>query len=72
MTFTSALTHFDNATLASGIRRGLPRNFRLHSLTWRGPPPRFHESVWGVWQKVSYLNALRSLESHLKLRDLAL
>src|SRR6202035_2923550 len=30
----------------------------LTPLTWRGPPPRFHESLWGVLQKLSYLNAL--------------
>jgi hypothetical protein len=27
-------------------------------LNWRGPPPRFHESVWGVLHKLIYLNAL--------------
>lgn len=29
----------------------------LTPLTWRGPPPRFHESLWGVLQKLSHLNA---------------
>ncbi len=27
-------------------------------LTWRGPAPSFHESLWGIVQKVSHLNAL--------------
>jgi hypothetical protein len=30
----------------------------LTPLTWRGPGPRFHESLWGVLHKLSYLNAL--------------
>jgi hypothetical protein len=32
--------------------------FASTPLTWRGPPPRFHESLWGVLQKLSHLNAL--------------
>jgi hypothetical protein len=31
---------------------------QLPSANWRGPAPRFHESVWCVLQKISYLNAL--------------
>jgi len=31
-------------------------------LTWRGSPPRFHESLWGVFSKLAYLNALSRRE----------
>jgi hypothetical protein len=31
-------------------------------LTWRGSPPRFHESLWGVYSKLAYLNALSRRE----------
>lgn len=48
-------------------RQGLPQGYGSRRLaraaawaplTWRGPPPHFHESVWSVWQKVCYLNAM--------------
>jgi hypothetical protein len=38
-------------------------------LNWRGPGPRFHESVWGVVQKLTYLNALSRLELKRLLSD---
>ena len=47
---------------ARGMRASVPVYHGLRPaltpLTWRGPPPRFHESLWGVLQKLSHLNAL--------------
>jgi hypothetical protein len=47
---------------ARGVRASVPvyhhSRAALTPLTWRGPPPRFHESLWGVLQKLSHLNAL--------------
>jgi hypothetical protein len=55
-------THSPDNPFARLNRRGLPRDLRLSPWNWRGPPPRFHESTWGVWQKLSHLNALKSLD----------
>ena len=58
-----APTHSADNPFARLNRRGLPRDLRLSPWNWRGPPPRFHESSWGVWQKLSHLNALKSLDA---------
>jgi hypothetical protein len=55
--------------LRSASAPSVERATRAPSLNWRGPLPRFHESVWGVVQKLKYLNAftakeLRSLIAH--------